>query len=73
MNNLLFTAEGRPSAREMETRLYDMMDEMGGANIPLNRPRGNSSNIRLRSRGGEQSADFPAPMVVDEPPNRNAK
>jgi N-acetylglucosamine-6-sulfatase len=73
MNNILFTAEGRPIARQMETRLYDMMDEMGGSNIPLNRPRGNSSNIRLRSRGGEQGADFPAPMVVDEPPNRNAK
>lgn len=71
--NILYEPEYQQIAADMETRLYDMMDEMGGANIPLNRPRGNSSNKRLRPRKGAQGADFPGAMVVDEPLNRNAK
>jgi N-acetylglucosamine-6-sulfatase len=73
MHNLRFDPAYSETLAAMETRLYDMMEELGGDQIPLNRPRGNSSNIRLRSRGGAQGADFPAPLVVDEPPNRNAQ
>ncbi len=73
MHNLRFDPAYRETITEMETRLYDMMDDLGGSEIPLNRPRGNSNNIRLRSRGGQHGADFPAPLVVDEPPNRNAQ
>jgi N-acetylglucosamine-6-sulfatase len=73
MHNLRFDPAYGQTVTDMETRLYDMMDELGGAEIPLNRPRGNSSNIRLRSRGGQSGADFPAPLVVDEPPNLNAQ
>ena len=51
----------------MENRLYEMMDELGGMSIPMNQPRGNSNNKRLRSRGGEGAADFPAATVLDEP------
>jgi N-acetylglucosamine-6-sulfatase len=72
-HNLFHEPDYQQIATDMETRLYDMMDELGGSNIPLNRPRGNSSNIRLRSRGGENGADFPEAMVVDEAPNRNAQ
>ena len=72
-HNLFHEPEYQQIATDMETRLYDMMDELGGSQIPLNRPRGNSSNIRLRSRGGENGADFPEAMVVDEAPNRNAQ
>ena len=72
MRNLRFDPAYRETVAEMETRLYDMMEELGGDQIPLNRPQGNSSNIRLRGRGGAQGADFPAPLVVDEPPNRDA-
>jgi len=49
------------------------MDDLGGMEIPLNAPRGNSQNKRLRSRSGDASADFPSDMVLDEPVNRDAK
>ena len=70
--NLLHDPKFRPMARAMETKLYAMMDELGGMDIPLNPPAGNSQNLRLRSRGGENAADFPAPFVTDQPVNSNA-
>ena len=72
-NNLWADPAYRDTVEEMETRLYEMMDELGGMAIPLNAPRGNSSNKRLRGRGGNESADFPEALVVDEPLNRNAQ
>jgi iduronate 2-sulfatase len=50
----------------------EILDELGGMEIPLNQPAGGSDNKRLRGRGGDQAADFPAPMVIDEPVNSNA-
>ena len=41
--------------------------------IPLNPPAGGSSNVRLRERAGERAADFPAPLIVDDPINQNAR
>ena len=70
--NLLYAPEHRKAAREMENHLYRMMGDLGGMEIPLNQPRGGSGNKRLRNRGGESASDFPAPMVVDEPINKNA-
>jgi len=61
------------TVEEMETRLYEMMGEFGGMAIPVNAPRGNSQNKRLRGRGGNEAADFPESLVVDEPLNRNAQ
>jgi len=52
--------------KEMENRLYERMDELGGMNILMNQPRGRSNNKRLRSRGGEIAANFPAATVLDE-------
>jgi N-acetylglucosamine-6-sulfatase len=63
--NLLYDQQYQSVARDLETRLYSMMAEMGGMEIPLNAPLGESNNKRMRSRGGERSADFPAPLVVD--------
>ena len=57
----------------METRLYAMMAELGGMEIPLNAPRGNSQNKRLRGRGGKKAADFPEPLVMDAPQHTNAQ
>jgi N-acetylglucosamine-6-sulfatase len=57
----------------METHLYEMMADLGGMEIPLNAPRGNSQNKRLRSRNGNRAANFPAALVLDEPVNRNAR
>jgi N-acetylglucosamine-6-sulfatase len=70
--NLLHDPAHRKQAKEMENRLYRMMDEFDGMEIPLNQPSGSSNRIRLRERGGEKAADFPPPMVVDEPTNSNA-
>jgi len=72
-NNLLHDPEFEEIANEMQDRLYEMMGELGGLEIPLNPPRGRSQNKRLRSRGGQQAADFPETFVVDEPANRNAQ
>jgi len=71
--NLLYEPGYAKTAKSMEKRLYEMMDELGGMEIPLNAPRGGSANKRLRSRGGKKAADFPDPFVVDEPINRNAR
>jgi len=71
--NLLYDPAHQQMAQEMETRLYDMMEELGGMDIPLNAPRGNSQNKRLGTRGGKNAAPFPEPLVVEEPLNRNAQ
>jgi len=70
--NLLYDPEFKPIAQEMETRLYAMMAELGGMEVPLNPPSGASQNLRLRSRAGDRASDFPRPLVVDEPVNTNA-
>ncbi len=71
--NLLYEPQYAKTAKEMENRLYTMMDELGGMQIPLNQPRGNSQNKRLRSRHGQSAADFAEPNILDEPVNRRAK
>jgi N-acetylglucosamine-6-sulfatase len=71
-NNLLYKSEYRKTAKDMENRLYRMMDELGGMDIPLNQPKGNSQNKRLQTRGGDHASDFPDAVVVKEPINRNA-
>ncbi len=71
--NLLHDPAHAETARRMEDSLYEMMAELGGMEIPLNAPRGRSQNKRLRQRGGKKSADFPEPMVLDQPVHRNAQ
>ncbi len=72
-NNLVRSAEHAEQVKAMERRLYEMMADLGGMAIPLNAPSDRSQNKRLRSRGGDAAADFPADMVLDEPINRDAK
>jgi N-acetylglucosamine-6-sulfatase len=50
----------------MQNQLYTMMEELGGMEIPLNRPKGQRKTERLRSQGGEKAADFPEAFLVDE-------
>ena len=57
----------------MENRLYAMLGEAGGMDIPMNQPRGNSQNKRWDDRGGNEAADFPKSLVVEEPINKQAK
>jgi len=71
--NLIHDPASTQRVRQMENQLYQMMGELGGMDIPMNQPRGNSQNKRLRTRGGDQSANFPRSLVVDEPINRNAR
>ncbi|PAW67211.1 MAG: acetylglucosamine-6-sulfatase [Opitutia bacterium Tous-C1TDCM] len=72
LRNLLYDPKLKSVAVEMEKKLYAMMGELGGMEIPLNPPLGGSQNKRLRGRGGERGADFPAPLVVEKPINTNA-
>jgi N-acetylglucosamine-6-sulfatase len=73
MHNLRHDPEYTELAEQMQDQLYTMMEEMGGMDIPLNPPSGNFQNKRYRSRGGEEAADFPGAMVLDEPVNTNAR
>ena len=72
-NNLIHDPEFAKTKKQMQDRLYSMMDELGGMEIPLNPPRGRQQNKRLRGRGGDQAADFPKAMVVDEPLRKEIK
>jgi N-acetylglucosamine-6-sulfatase len=71
--NLLYDEQFKNVANQMETRLYAMMDELGGMEIPLNPPLGGSANKRLQTRGGERAADFPRALIVEKPVNANAR
>lgn len=70
--NLIQDPKYNRIVREMEDKLYAMLGEEGGMFIPLNQPKGASSNKRYRARRGDQAADFPSHMVVDKPINKNA-
>lgn len=65
--NLIHDPAFAKTKQQMQSRLYEMMDDLGGMQIPLNPPRGRQQNKRLRDRGGVQAADFPEALVVDEP------
>ena len=66
-NNLIRSSQHAEQRKEMEDRLYAMMADLGGMDIPMNPPRGRSMNKRLESKGGHDAADFPVDIVVDEP------
>lgn len=70
--NLLYTEGYQKIGDDLRNRLYAMMDELGGMEIPLNAPNNRSQNKRLETRHGRQASDFPAPLVVEEPINQNA-
>ncbi|MDI1249790.1 MAG: sulfatase [Lacunisphaera sp.] len=71
--NLRYDQAYQGQVQTMEDKLYAMMTELGGMEIPLNQPTGGINNQRLRSRGGAGASVFPNPLVVDEPINQNAK
>ena len=65
--NLIHRPEFQEKTKEMQERLYAMMDKLGGMYIPLNRPQGFfDANKRYRKRGGEKAADFPEAMLLDK-------
>jgi len=73
MTNLLYEPQYKTISRQMEDKLYSMMRDLGGMEVPLNQPEGGSANKRLRTRGGERASDFPDPLVVDKPINQDAQ
>jgi N-acetylglucosamine-6-sulfatase len=70
--NLRYDQAYQSQVQTMEDKLYTMMTELGGMEIPLNQPTGGINNKRLQGRGGARASDFPDPMVVKEPINKNA-
>ena len=72
-NNLINEPEYKSVAKELENKLYAMLGDAGGMDIPMNQPAGNSQNKRWVDRGGNDAADFPAAIVVEDPINRQAK
>ena len=70
--NLINDPKFRPVAKNMEKRLYAMLGDAGGMDIPMNQPKGNSNNKRWEQVGGNEAADFPKSMVVEQPINRDA-
>jgi len=71
-NNLRDDPAHAQTVADMEARLYEMMAELGGMEIPLNVPPRGAANKRYRSRGGQEAADFPEALIVDEPLKRGA-
>jgi N-acetylglucosamine-6-sulfatase len=71
--NLLYDPAHAAIGAEMEARMYAMMADLGGMEIPLNAPAGGFQNKRLRSRGGQEAADFSDALVVDQPVNTGAR
>ena len=72
-NNLINDPDYKSVAKDLENRLYAMLGDAGGMDIPMNQPRGNSQNKRWEERGGKDAADFPKAIVVEKPLNRQAK
>jgi N-acetylglucosamine-6-sulfatase len=70
--NLIADPAQQSMARALENELYRLMGKLGGMEIPLNQPKGGVNNLRLRGRGGDDAAAFPAPLVTDEPLNTDA-
>ncbi len=71
-NNLISDPQYDSVAQKMEQRLYDMLGEVGGMDIPMNQPVGRSQNKRWAERDGKHATDFPAALVVEEPSNTEA-
>ncbi len=72
-NNLINDPDYKSVAKDLENRLYAMLGDAGGMDIPMNQPRGNSQNKRWEERGGTEAAEFPKSIVVEKPLNRQAK
>ncbi|MER2491788.1 sulfatase family protein [Catenovulum sediminis] len=72
-HNLIADPKYTKTINKMKNHLFDMLADQGGMDIPMNKPKGNESYIRLRTRGGDKAADFPEHYVVDKPQHTNAQ
>ena len=71
--NLIADPQYRDQIQEMENRLYAMLADKGGLDIPMNQPSRGSQNKRWLERGGQHAADFPAMLTIPEPVHREAQ
>ncbi len=72
-NNLIHDPAFESVKNDMQDRLYEMMADLGGMEIPMNPPRGRQQNKRLRDKSGVKAADFPQWFIVDEPLRKELK
>lgn len=70
-HNLINTAEHQDLIKELKNKMFTKLEQTGGMQIPLNRDRGRSQNLRLRGRA--PAGEFPDWFYRDEPVNRTAK
>lgn len=61
--NLIFSEKHRAIAEQMRTRLFQLLEETGGMQMPIYPDRGGTSN--LRHRGRSKGAEFPPQMQRD--------
>ena len=55
--NLIFSEKHKLIVTQMRKRLFDILEETNGMNIPLQRDRGGQQNLRSPERG--KAAEFP--------------
>jgi N-acetylglucosamine-6-sulfatase len=60
-NNLIFSQKHLGVIKEMNEKLFDLLEGTGGMSIPLYRDRGGQNS--LRNPDGAKPADFPPEMV----------
>jgi N-acetylglucosamine-6-sulfatase len=62
-NNLITSEKHQPIIREMRERLFDILEKTDGMNIPLQRDRGNQSNLRdpKKGKGAQFHEEFERP------------
>jgi N-acetylglucosamine-6-sulfatase len=56
-HNLIFSEKHQPVVQQMRERLFQMLEESGGMQMPLWPDRGRSQN--LRNPSGSKAAEFP--------------
>lgn len=69
--NLIQQPEHAETVRDLNRRLFRMLEETGGLYIPLYPDRGGSQNLRLDTRG--HGHDFPDWFYRDAPVNQGAR
>ncbi len=71
-DNLICDAAYAAEVREMEDRLYAMMEDLGGDFVPLRKPSAHRRNKRLGPIGGDHASDFPKALILDKAERSNA-
>lgn len=66
--NLIYSEEHQPIVRRLNARLFGLLRETGGMEIPIQPDRGGSNN--LRRAGGAAPAEFPAELIRKTGTNR---